>query len=200
MRTSKITFKEAVQSIIFNMSSIFIPILQYVPCASIWFGIMSIPLLSYLIIFFQYPGMFQHDFLFFFGYQGTILVYLGLGLYIYCQIFHLKHRKQLMITGPYKIVRHPQYLAFILMTLGLTLISFQTSPIIGFNSPYLDPYLFIFYIWLLEVVAYVVLGKIEDLALKAKYKDEFIDYRHRVPFLIPFLKIKRSLKGDNSLE
>lgn len=146
--------------------------------------------------------MLQYDFRFFFGWEGTNIVCLGLGLYLYCLIFHIMHRNQLMTTGPYRIVRHPQYLAFIIMTLGLTLISFQTSPVIDWriNSPYLDPFLFIFYIWLLEVVAYIVLGIIEDIALKAKYKDEFIDYRHRVPFLIPFLRIKRSLKGDKSLE
>ena len=196
MHISKINSKEAIKSIIFNISSIFIPILQYVPCASIWFGIMSIPLISYLIIFFQYPGILQHDIQFFFGYPGTIIAYFGLGLYLYCLIFHLRHRKLLMATGPYKIVRHPQYLAFIIMTLGLTLICFQTFPVIGFNSPYLDPYLFIFYIWLLEVVAYIVLGKVEDLTLKAKYRDEFIEYRSRVPFMIPFMKLKRSPKGD----
>ena len=106
------------------------------------------------------------------------------------------HRKQLMTTGPYKIVRHPQYLAFIIMTLGLTLICFQTFPIIELDLPDLDPYLFIFYIWLAEVLAYIVLGKIEDLTLKAKYRDEFIEYSYKVPFIIPFLKLKRSKKGD----
>ena len=200
MHVSKINIKEAIQSIFFNITSIFIPILQYVPCSSIWFGIMSIPLISYLIFFFQYPGMLQHDFLFFFGYQGTILAFFGLGLYIFCLIFHLMHRKQLMTTGPYKIVRHPQYLAFIIMTLGLTLICFQTFPIIELDLPDLDPYLFIFYIWLGEVLAYIVLGKIEDLALKAKYRDEFIEYKYKVPFIIPFLKLKRFQKGDQSLE
>ncbi|MCJ7649043.1 MAG: isoprenylcysteine carboxylmethyltransferase family protein, partial [Candidatus Lokiarchaeota archaeon] len=199
MHVSKINIKEAIQSIFFNITSIFIPILQYVPCSSIWFGIMSIPLISYLTFFFQYPGMLQHDFLFFFGYQGTILAFFGLGLYIFCLIFHLMHRKQLMTTGPYKIVRHPQYLAFIIMTLGLTLICFQTFPIIELDLPDLDPYLFIFYIWLAEVLAYIVLGKIEDLALKAKYRDEFIEYKYKVPFIIPFLKLKRFQKGDQSL-
>jgi len=200
MHFSKINIKEAVQSIIFSTTSIFIPILQYVPCASIWYGIMSIPLISYLIIFFQYPGMLQQDLRFFLGYEGTIIAYLGLGLYLACLIFHLSHRKQLMTTGPYKIVRHPQYLAFIIMTLGLTLISFQTSPVIGFDLANLDPFLFIFYIWLGEVLAYIVLGKIEDLALKAKYRDEFIEYKYKVPFIIPFLKLKRFQKGDQSLE
>lgn len=200
MQISKNNIRETVQSTIFNITSIAIPILQYVPCASIWFGIMSIPLISYLILFFQYPGILQHDFLFFLGYEGAIIAFLGLGLYLYCLIFHLSHRKQLMRTGPYKIVRHPQYLAFILMTLGLTVICFQTYPILEFDSPFMNPYLIIFYIWLLEVVAYIVLGAIEDLALKAKYRDEFIEYKHKVPFMIPFLKLRRSLKGDQSLD
>jgi protein-S-isoprenylcysteine O-methyltransferase Ste14 len=196
MQITKINIKEAVQSTIFNIVSIFIPILQYVPCASIWFGIMSIPLISYLIIFFQQPSILQHDLLFFFGYPGTILVCLGIGFYLFCLIFHLSHRKQLMTTGPYQIVRHPQYLAFVIITLGLTLICFQTFPIIEAELPYLDPYFFIFYIWLSEVLAYIVLGKIEELALKAKYRDEFIEYKYKVPFIIPFLKFKRAQKGD----
>ena len=200
MHVSKINIKEAVQSIFFNITSIIIPVLQYVPCASIWFGLMSIPLISYMFIFFQYPGMLQQDLRFFLGYEGTIIAYLGLGLYLACLVFHLTHRKQLMTTGPYKIVRHPQYLAFIIMTFGLTLICFRTYPIIGLSLLDLDPYLFIFCVWLVEVLAYIVLGKIEDLALKAKYRDEFLDYKYKVPFIIPFLKLKHSKKGAKLLE
>ena len=192
----KKNFKELTQSIIFTISSFMIPILQYIPCASFWFGIMSIPLITYLFIFFQYPYILESDFKFFLGYEGTIIAFLGLSLYIACLIFQLKHRKQLMTTGPYKIVRHPQYLAFIIITFGLTVICLRTSPIINLNIPYLNVYLFIFSIWLAEVVAYIILGKIEDLALKAKYGDDFINYRHSVPFIIPLLKLNRFKRGE----
>jgi len=45
--------------------------------------------------------------------------------------------------------------------------------------------------WIGEVIAYIILGKIEDFALKAKYGAEFLDYSNNASFMIPFLKIKR---------
>jgi len=78
------------------------------------------------------------------------------------------------------------------MTFGLTLTAFQTSPIFNFNLHYVDGYTFLFLIWVGEVLAYIILGKIEDFALKAKYGGEFLDYANSVSFMIPFLKLKRN--------
>jgi protein-S-isoprenylcysteine O-methyltransferase Ste14 len=95
-------------------------------------------------------------------------------------------------------MRHPQYLAFILITFGMTLIVFQTEPVVEFNPFHLGGYSVIFYIWIGEVLAYIILGKIEDIALKAKYGDEFIEYKNTVYFMFPTIKLKKKdLKSGN---
>ncbi|MFW9939258.1 MAG: methyltransferase family protein [Candidatus Thorarchaeota archaeon] len=178
-------------SIFTSIGSILIPFFQYVPCTTIWFGIMSVPLLTYLVFFFQNPGIIVYDLNFLFRTYGVYIVIFGFFLYLYSLIYQLSHRKQLITRGPYKIVRHPQYLSFILMTFGLTLVAFQTSPIINPIYSSIDAYTLLLIIWIIEVIAYIFLGKIEEFALKTKYGDEFLEYANKVSFMIPFLKLKR---------
>ena len=182
--------KNKISSILTSISSILIPILQYVPCTSIWFGIMSVPLLTYFALFFQNPGILLYDIGFLVGTYGFYIIMIGLILYIYSLFYQLSHRRQLIKKGPYKIVRHPQYLAFITMTLGMTVVAFQTSPIFEFAVSYENGFSILFFIWIGEVLAYILLGKIEEFALKSKYGDDFLEYRNRVPFIVPFLKIQ----------
>ena len=184
--------KRKTEAISTRISSILIPIFQYVPCLSIWKGIMSVPLITYLIFFFQDPKMLQSDFYFLFRNHGIYFSIIGFWLFIYSLIFQLTHRKQLIRTGPYKYMRHPQYLAFILMTFGMTLIVFQTTPVVDFNPFHLSGYTVIFYTWIGEVLAYIILGKIEDVALKAKYENEFVEYKNRVSFMFPTIKLKKN--------
>ena len=188
-------FRNKMSSIFTSISSILIPILQYVPCISIWFGIMSIPLIAYLVLFFQNPGILLIDIRFLVGTYGFNIILFGLILYIYSLIYQISHRRQLIKRGPYKIVRHPQYLAFITMTFGMTVVAFQTSPVFEFVISYENGLSILFFIWIGEVLAYILLGKIEEIALKAKYEDKFLEYRDRVAFIIPFLKIL-----DNKIE
>jgi len=182
--------KNKISSILTSISSILIPILQYVPCTSIWFGIMSVPLITYLALFFQNPGILLYDIRFLVGTYGFYIIMIGLILYIYSLFYQLSHRRQLIKKGPYKIVRHPQYLAFITMTLGMTVVAFQTSPIFEFAVSYENGLSILFFIWIGEVLAYILLGKIEEFALKSKYGDDFLEYRNRVAFIVPFLKIQ----------
>ena len=88
-------------------------------------------------------------------------------------------------------MRHPQYIAFIIITLGLTIVAFDTSPVFDFDLGSLNGYTFIFYVWIGELLAYVFIAKIEEIALKAKYGDKFLEYADDVPFMFPFLKLKR---------
>ena len=189
--------KSKITSISTSISSLLIPFLQYVPCTAIWFGIMSVPLISYLVWFFQYPNILLYDLRFLIETQGFYIVLFGLILYIYSLTYQLSHRGQLITKGPYRMMRHPQYLAFIIMTFGMTIVVFQTSPIFEFPVSYENGFSILFFIWIGEVLAYTLLGKIEEIALKSKYGNEFLEYRNRVAFIIPFLKIQ-SNKIDKS--
>ena len=182
--------KKKIEAISTRFSSILIPIFQYVPCLTIWKGIMSVPLITYLIFFVQNPKILSNDFYFLFQTPGIYFIIFGFWLFVYSLIFQLTHRKQLIRTGPYKYMRHPQYLAFILMTFGMTLIVFQTDPVVEYNPFHLSGYIIIFLIWVIEALIYIILGKIEDIALKAKYGEKFLEYRNSVAFIIPFLNFK----------
>jgi len=192
MKINKDDIKYKISSATTSISSILIPIFQYVPCTAIWFGIMSVPLITYLGFFFQNPRILSTDISFLFSNYEIYITLLGVIFYLISLIYQLAHRKQLVRTGPYKFVRHPQYLALIIMTFGTTLIVFQTSPVFNFEIR-IDGYTFIFLIWIGEVLAYIILAKIEEYALKAKYGDNFLDYVNNVSFMIPFLKLKRNV-------
>lgn len=174
-----------------TLFSFLIPIFQYVPCTAIWFGIMSVPLLSYLLLYFQYPSILISDIRFLIRTPGFFIIILGLVIYLYSLIYQLTHRKKLLQKGPYKILRHPQYLAFIIMTLGMTLVAFQTSPILEFNLYNLDPNIILLLLWIGEVVAYIILAKVEEIALTKKFGIEFIDYKKTVGFMFPIIKSRR---------
>jgi len=192
MSLKKNKIKIKISSISTSISSFLIPIFQYVPCTAIWFGIMSVPFITYLEFFFQNPEILIYDFEFLTEAHGFYYVLFGFALYIYSLIYQLTHRKQLIRTGPYKYVRHPQYIAFIIITLGLTIVTFETSPVFNFDLGALNGYTFIFYIWIGELLAYIILAKIEEIALKAKYGDKFLEYADDVPFMFPLLRLKRN--------
>ncbi|MFX1589883.1 MAG: methyltransferase family protein [Promethearchaeota archaeon] len=191
MNLNRYKVRDKISSIFTSILSILIPIFQYVPATAIWFGIMSIPLFTYLMFFFLNPQIIISDIWFLFSSHEIYIILIGFSFYLYSLIYQLTHRKQLIRTGPYKYVRHPQYIALIIMTFGMTLIVFHTSPIINFNLS-IDSFTFIFIIWIAEVIAYIILAKIEDYSLKAKYRDEYIDYANNVSLMIPFLKLKRN--------
>ncbi|MFW9971553.1 MAG: methyltransferase family protein [Candidatus Odinarchaeota archaeon] len=184
--------KSKVSSIFTTISSFLIPIFQYVPCTAVWFGIMSVPFIAYLSLYFQNPSILMHDINFLFRTYEIYIVLFGTALLIFSLIYQLAHRKQLIQTGPYKYVRHPQYLAFIIITFGMTLIAFQTSPIFNFDLGYLNGYTVLLYIWIGEILGYVVIAKIEEIALKSKYGEKFMEYANNVAFIIPFIKFKRN--------
>ena len=183
--------KSRIISISTTISSYLIPIFQYVPCTAIWFGIMSVPLITYLGFFFQNPNILSYDLNFLFETHGFYYIILGFIIYFFTLIYQLSHRRRLIRTGPYKYIRHPQYISFIIITLGLTLVAFETDPVFNTLPFDLNGYTVIFYIWVGELLAYIVLAKIEEIALKAKYGDEFLEYANEVPFMFPFLKLKR---------
>ena len=83
------------------------------------------------------------------------------------------------------------------MTLGLTLICLNTSPIYPFvQKPFYDKS-WILFIWIAETLIYVLLAKIEDLSLQAKYGEEFLNYAIKVPFMFPFFNLNKEKNRKN---
>jgi protein-S-isoprenylcysteine O-methyltransferase Ste14 len=114
-------------------------------------------------------------------------IIIGLITIIY-SIIHLQIKKKngLVTSGPYQIVRHPQYLGMIITTLGFTSWSIwwlQNTFGIGFLNPSQTIGL-----WFAEIFAYIILAKIEETYLIRIYGEFYEQYQRQVPFFIPLIK------------
>jgi protein-S-isoprenylcysteine O-methyltransferase Ste14 len=102
---------------------------------------------------------------------------------------NIRKRDGLVTTGPYSLVRHPQYLILILLTMILTVWSYwlltHTFGIGFFSAPVT------IVVWFAELFAYIILAKIEELHLSKSFNASYEDYKSHVPFMIPFLKTSR---------
>ena len=94
---------------------------------------------------------------------GMLLVIFG-----WTKIFRAKN--QLVTTGIYSHVRHPQYLGFLLITLGMNVlwVTFSTLAL-----------------WPVLAFLYYRLAKEEDKQMDEKFGEEFLKYKNNVPMFIP---------------
>jgi protein-S-isoprenylcysteine O-methyltransferase Ste14 len=99
--------------------------------------------------------------------------YKTLGDYYTQDIAILKNHK-LVTKGPYKFIRHPQYLSQILSDLGagLALGSFLIVPIA----------------LLLELPLFILRAGLEDKLLEKRFGEEYVNYKKSTPFMIPFIR------------
>ena len=153
---------------------------------------MTVPLISYLILMFSslptsVPSAFS---MFFFNsafIKEKVFIIMGLVVLIYSSAYlRAKGGESLVTSGPYRMVRHPQYLGIILLTLALTSWSYWLLTHTwgtGFFGPSLTRN-----IWFVQLSAYLILALVEEQYLSKKYGEDFLKYREQVPMLIPFLK------------
>ena len=168
-------------------------LVQSVP---VWTGLMTLPFAVYLFtvlsnLSVNLPVALTN---FFSPFQipENICVVTGLAIIIY-SVIHLQmiKREGLVTSGPYSLVRHPQYLGMIITTLGFSSWSiwWLTNTFgIGFLNPSQTIGL-----WFIELFAYILLANIEERYLNGKYGESYGDYKNRVPFFIPFLKTENKL-------
>ncbi|MGD8545446.1 MAG: methyltransferase [Candidatus Bathyarchaeota archaeon] len=186
---------ERIRSGFLKVAGYFVPLIQSVPA---WTGLMTLPFASYLILVFSNSPInisrVFRDFFAPFLILEKILIIMGLFILIYSVIYLVLKRKVGLVTsGPYRLVRHPQYLGIILLTLGLTSWSvwiLNNTFGIGFLSPSQT-----IGVWFIELCAYVLLAYVEERHLSRNHVESFENYKFQVPFLIPFLKINREGLG-----
>jgi len=175
-----------------------VPLVQSLPPLGIWTGLMTLPFASYIVVIFtNLPVNLPRALSEFLGWlfvplliPEKALVVIGLLVLVY-SVAYLRTRKKggLITSGPYRLVRHPQYLGMILSTLGLTSWSvwiLNNTFGIGFLSP-----LQTMGVWFIELFAYILLAQIEEMYLSKNYGESFESYRNQVPLFIPLLRTSR---------
>ncbi len=155
---------------------------QYLPTTAYYFGIMSIPFISYLFLFFIHPQIIDLKYFV----CAYIITLLGLVFIIYCLIYlHKNKRNGLIITGPYKYVRHPQYSVIIIVITVLTLTSYLYTAPIPFIDNVPNPKLLVWIVWGIEIILYFFLSFIEELALQKEFPAQFQQYKTQTWRFIP---------------
>ena len=85
---------------------------------------------------------------------------------------------ELVSTGLYAYIRHPQYLGFLVITLGM-IVQWTTIPTL--------------IMWPLLALLYYRLARQEEREMQEKFGDVYAKYREKVPMLVPlpFLRPRR---------
>jgi protein-S-isoprenylcysteine O-methyltransferase Ste14 len=103
-------------------------------------------------------------------------VFLGFGFYLLSSawnvLYHAQRRHAMATTGPYAVIRHPQYVAFVLILLGLllqwpTLLTLVMFPIL--------------------LIIYGRLALTEEAEMRAQFGEVFDRYAERIPRFLPRL-------------
>ena len=113
-------------------------------------------------------------------YYGKSVFVFGMVFLIFSFIFQMYHRKSLIKKGPYKLFKHPQYIAICLMTLGLTILCYHYySDIIPLFGSFNIDRIWIVITWIVEVLLYVLLAKVENYSLQVRYGAYYLDYEKK---------------------
>jgi protein-S-isoprenylcysteine O-methyltransferase Ste14 len=202
----KVHLAERLRSIFFAVAGWIIPLVVSAPSLFIWTGLMTMPLLVYLVIMGLspfVPGIRYHgqepsvpyilsalDVLLLGGphWPDKVVSIAGIGIMAYATVYlNLKRKQGLVTTGPYRWVRNPQYFGALLFTTNLTSRSYRE--VLG-DVGWLGPTGTLL-VWLGTLAAYILLAWIEELYLSGLFGEEYAEYKARTPFLIPFVVTRR---------
>jgi protein-S-isoprenylcysteine O-methyltransferase Ste14 len=142
------------------------------------FGYRNVYTLEFLLAGFIGEDFFANIFLLFIIPISTMIMLIGILFVVlgWRKIFRAKG--QLITTDIYRHVRHPQYLGFLLITLGMN-IQWITIPTL--------------LLWPALVVLYYRLAKKEDKEMEEKFGEEYQTYSRSTPMFIPRLRIRKRI-------
>jgi protein-S-isoprenylcysteine O-methyltransferase Ste14 len=104
---------------------------------------------------------------------GSVLLVTGLGLFLLCavMVYGAKFRRRgAVVGGPYRVIRHPQYLALAVCGTGLAI---------------LWPRILTAALWCAMILAYYWLAKDEERRMVAAHPEEYGAYRQRTGMFLP---------------
>jgi len=152
-----------------------LPLTSYV--FSWLFGYGGVYTLNYLLVGLIGENLFALVFHFFILPISSIVMLIGMLLVVFGWRRIHKAGNQLVTTGIYGYVRHPQYLGFLLITLGMNI---QWATLITL------------FLWPALVVLYYNLAKTEDEKMEEEFREDYQTYSRSTPMFIPRLRNKKT--------
>jgi protein-S-isoprenylcysteine O-methyltransferase Ste14 len=175
-----------IRHLVETLISAFLFVFQYIPVAGPWFGLMIFPLATYISgLAWAYPDfldvqinllLFSERLMF-----GRIVAVTGFMIFVLAFVQFLRKKGKVITTGIYSIVRHPQYFGIVIITLGISMMSLQYKG--G------DPR--VLYVWLIQVLGYVLLAAYEERYLLIEHKTEYQQYKEKVPSIFPIPRLTK---------
>ncbi len=101
---------------------------------------------------------------------SNVIILSGMFLIVFGWSRIFRAKDALITTGIYAHVRHPQYLGFLLLTLGVNFLWTTFSTLI---------------LWPVLVLLYYRLAKEEEKSIEDKFGEEYREYKRTVPMFIP---------------
>jgi protein-S-isoprenylcysteine O-methyltransferase Ste14 len=151
-----------------------LPLTSYV--FSWLFGYGGVYTLNYLFVGLIGENLFALVFHFFILPFSSVVMLVGMLLVVFGWRRIHKAKNQLVTTGVYGYVRHPQYLGFLLITLGMNI---QWTTLITLV------------LWPALAVLYYHLAKKEDEEMEEKFGGEYQTYSRSTPMFVPRFRMRK---------
>lgn len=121
---------------------------------------------------------------------GRAVAFMGFVIFLISFVQFIRRQTKIITTGFYSVVRHPQYLGIIIMTLGISIMCFEWKGSLGIFIKYVlgTGYLIledVWIAWLIQALGYILLAHFEERHLLREYGEEYLQYRQKVPFMLP---------------
>lgn len=168
--------KLRLRHIVESLSAGFLFLFQYIPVGGAWWGPMCYPIAFY--IFHQmWASPDYGDFMFMLLLSeglmfGRIVTIVGFTIFLVALLQFMEGKDELLRSGLYAVVRHPQYLGLIVTTLGMTLMCVEFG---------CQRYTMV---WLIEVFGYILLAGYEEQHLLREHEESYSQYRQKTPFIL----------------
>lgn len=206
LKPEKTTEAGKLKQLFLDFGGWLMPLVVSAPSLFIWAGLMTMPLVVYLVLMFlsiftpaiqtnAVPGPYilpALDVLLLGGphWPDKIVSITGILIMVGSAVYLKRNRSKGLVTGgPYKIVRNPQYFGAILFICNLTSRSYRE--VLG-DVGWLGP-TGTLVVWFGTLAAYIGLAFVEDKHLLQLFGEEYRDYRNKTPFLVPFLRSRHIL-------
>ena len=142
------------------------------------FGYNDVYSLEFLLTGIMGQNLFYNIFHYFVFPASKVIMGIGILLVIFGWKEIYTAKGKLVTTGIYRYIRHPQYLGFLLITLGMNV---QWLTILTLA------------LWPVLAVIYYRLSKKEEKDAEEKFGEEYLKYKRTVPAFIPRIRTKAAI-------